>query len=102
MYIEFFACMYACVPHMFGDHEGQKTASYSLKMNLQKIVSCHVDAGPLQEHSVIWTDESTLQPKYLFDLTCMGTFVCIYVCVTHVCSTSKGQREVLEPLELKV
>lgn len=41
--------MYVCVPHMFGDHEGQKKASDFLKINLQKIVSCHVDAGPLQE-----------------------------------------------------
>ena len=37
-----FACVYICVPHV---HEGQKTVSGPLELELQTVVSSHVGAG---------------------------------------------------------
>lgn len=46
MYINAFpACICMCAVYMSGDHEGQKKASYLLKVELHIVVSCHVDAG---------------------------------------------------------
>jgi hypothetical protein len=57
--------MYGCAPHACSAHGGQKRTTDPLKLNLQMVVSHHVDAGnpgPLWEQPVLLTAELSLQP----------------------------------------
>ena len=75
MCMDVFASMYVCVPSVCSGHREQKKVLDPSELELQMVVSHHVDAGnrtrsgPLQEQ-VLLSAEPSLQPCIPVSLVC--------------------------------
>lgn len=65
MYMSVWTAMYVCAPYTYGEYRGQKRTSDHLELELQTIVSYHVDAKNWQSNNC-WAIISTAPNYYTF------------------------------------